>query len=308
MLFTARQERGIDRAQVHRTLVVASLLIAIVIGGLVTDTKVNAVTTPKAAGPVDVLYAGSLLDLIQQQLAPAFHRATGYTVSGFSGGSTALANEIKGGTEVGDVFISASPAVNLTLRGVANGNWVSSFQTFGKSQLVLGYNPHSRFAKVLAKDSWFNVVDRAGFLLGRTDPSIDPKGVLAVDALTGVASSYQLPALAALATSNSNIFTETSLVGELQADQLDAGFFYAVEASAANIKTVPLTSTNLAAQYTVAMLNNAPHAVAARAFVKFLLGAGGEKILRANGITPIGQTKLSPVSSSRSGITSTTLP
>lgn len=308
MLFTSRQKRGFGRTRVHRPLVVAGLLIVVAIGGLVTDTNVNAATSPKATGPVDVLYAGSLLDLMQQQLAPAFHKTTGYTVSGFSGGSTALANEIKGGIEVGDVFISASPAVNTTLQGAANGKWLSSYETFGKSQLVLGYNPQSKFAKVLRKDSWFNVVDHAGFLLGRTDPTIDPKGVLAVNALTGVATSYQLPALAALATSTSNIFTETSLVGELQAGQLDAGFFYAVEASAANIKTIPLTSTNLAARYTVAILNNAPHAVAARAFVKFLLGASGERILRANGITPIGPANRSQISSSMSRITTTTQP
>jgi molybdate/tungstate transport system substrate-binding protein len=76
-------------------------------------------------------------------------------------------------------------------------------------------------------------------------------------------------------------------VGELQAGQLDAGFFYAVEAAAAHINTVPLVGTSLAGQYTVAILKNAPHTAAARAFVKFLLGKSGQKILRANGVTPI---------------------
>jgi molybdate/tungstate transport system substrate-binding protein len=243
------------------------------------------------SGAVDVLYAGSLLDLMQMKIGPAFTKATGYTVTGFSGGSTALANEIKGGTQVGDVFISASPAVNLTLEGAANGNWVSTYGEFGTSPLVLGYNPASTFAKALRTQPWYNVVTRSGFLLGRTDPATDPKGVLALDALDGVALSYDIPALATLASSSANVFPETTLVGRLQAGQLDAGFFYAVEAAAAGLKTVPLTGTRLFAQYTVAQLANAPHAAAARAFIRFLLGATDRKILQANGIVPISPVR-----------------
>ncbi len=244
-------------------------------------------TKAKASGPVDVLYAGSFLDLMEQQLDPAFHRATGYTVSGFSAGSTALASEIAGGTQVGDVFISASPSVNASLEGSANGNWVSSYKEFGYSPLVLGYNPASTFAKDLQTKPWYEVVDLPGFLIGRTDPATDPKGVLAVDALTGVALSYDQPNLAPLASATSNIFEETALVGDLQAEQLDAGFFYAVEAAAAHLKTVPLVGTQLSGQYTVAILNRAPHQAAARAFVRFLLSAAGQKILKNNGVTPI---------------------
>jgi molybdate/tungstate transport system substrate-binding protein len=221
---------------------------------------------------VDVLYAGSFLDLMEQQIDPAFHKATGYTVSGFSAGSSALATEIAGGTQVGDVFISASPAVNDSLAGVANGNWVTSYDEFGTSPLVLGYNPNSRFA-------------------------------MAVDALTGVALSYDLPELATLASGSSNIFPETALVGELQAGQLDAGFFYGVEAAAAHIKTVGLVGTDLVAQYTVSILNRAPHETAAKAFVKFLLSKQGQKILRANGIASISPAKV--IRASRTSTTTT---
>ena len=247
------------------------------------------------SGPVDVLYAGSLLDLMQNQIAPAFHRATGYTVVGIANGSTALAAEIKGGTEVADVFVSASPKVNHELEGAANGNWISSYRVIGRSPLVLGYNPSSTFAAALRTTPWYDVVGRHGFLLGRTDPSSDPKGVLAVTALREAARHYDRPALAALATSRSNVFTETSLVGELDAGQLDAGFFYAVEASAAHLKTVALVGTHLAGTYTAAVVNRAPHRAAARAFVAFLLSAQGRAILRSHGITPtVASTTTAP--------------
>ncbi len=274
-----------------REVLLAALAVALIGAGVFTmsadGAKAGATTTKKASGPVDVLYAGSLLDLMQQKIGPAFHRATGYTVSGYSNGSTALASEIIGGTQVGDVFISASPAVNASLAGSANGDWVTTYKEFGYSPLVLGYNASSQFAKDLKTMPWYNVVDLPGFLLGRTDPTTDPKGVLAVDALEGVALSYDVPQLAALATTSSNIFEETALVGDLQAGQLDAGFFYGVEAAAAHLKTVPLTGTKLSGQYTVAILNRAPHEAAAKAFVRFLLGKQGLAILRANGIVPI---------------------
>ena len=98
---------------------------------------------------------------------------------------------------------------------------------------------------------------------------------------------YSVPALTSLATSSSNVFPETTLVGRLQAGQLDAAFFYGVEAAAAHIKTVALVGTSLAGHYTITILNRAPHEAAARAFVAFLLGTHGRKILKANGVEPI---------------------
>lgn len=264
-------------------------------GALLASVLLSAPSVAHASatthsGPVDVLYAGSLLDAMQQKIGPAFHRATGYTVVGISNGSSALASEIKGGTEVGDVFLSASAKVDSALEGAANGNWVSTYRDFGASQLVLGYNPRSKFATTLRREPWFDVVDQPGFLLGRTDPATDPKGVLAVDALRGVALSYDLPRLAPLATSTSNVFSETALVGELQAGQLDAGFFYQVEASAAHLDTIPLTGTSLFARFTAARLRNAPHGAAASAFITFLSSTEGRSLLRSEGITPATAT------------------
>jgi len=248
----------------------------------VTATPSAASTTP--SGPVDVLSAGSLQDLMQDQVGPAFQKATGYTLDNVSMGSDALASSITGGTLQGDVFISASPAVNTSLEGSGNGNWVSWYDQFASSPLVLGYNPNSKFAQALKSKPWYEVVSEPGFHIGRTDPTTDPKGVLADDALDQAAKKHDLPELKTLGTETSDVFPETSLVGELQAGQLDAGFFYGVEAAAANIKTVPLTGTSLAGDYTITILNKAPHEAAAVAFVNFLLGKAGQKILARNGV------------------------
>jgi ABC-type molybdate transport system substrate-binding protein len=66
---------------------------------------------------------------------------------------------------------------------------------------------------------------------------------------------------------------------------LDVGFFYAAEAKAAGILTVPLTGQDEQATYTVTVLNNAPHVAGAEAFVEYLLGAGAKPALNADGFT-----------------------
>lgn len=235
--------------------------------------------------PVDVLYAASLENIMNNQVGPAFDKATGDTFVGTPGPSKMLASEIKGKLKVADVFVSAAPAVNKTLMGAANGNWVSSYSAFGTTVLELGYDPHSRFASQLKTKPWYKVVVEPGFRLGRTDPATDPKGVLAVEALDGAAAKYGVPALRKLATEQSDVFPETDLVGRVQLGELDAGFFYAVEAVAARIPTVPLGGPRLFATYTVAVVNHAPHPAAAQAFASFLLSPAAQAILRKDGMT-----------------------
>lgn len=271
------------------SLAIAAISLATLLGSLAAiSSSVPAVAGAAAtgSGPVNVLYAGSLVTVMQDGVGPAFQQATGYTVSGFSGGSKDLASQIKGGIERGDVFISASPAVNATLAGTANGNWVSWYVTFAVSPLVIGYNPKSTFARALKTKPWYDVVAKAGFQLGRTDPATDPKGVLAAEALDKAAGLFHNPQLTSLSTSTGGVFPEETLVGRLQAGQLDAGFFYAVEASAAKVPTVSLGSQfKYHATYTLTVLNQAPDQNAAVAFVSFLLGKKGSKILSRSGLT-----------------------
>ena len=246
----------------------------------------------KGSGPVNVLYAGSLVNLMQKQIGPAFQQSSGYSVTGFSAGSKDLAVEIKGKVHQGDVFISASPKVNATLEGASNGDWVSWYGTFATSALVIGYNANSKFASDLKSKPWYKVITEPGIRIGFTDPATDPKGVLAVQAMTETASKQKLPALKALSTNSSDIFPEETLVGRLQSGQLDAGFFYTAEATAANIPTVPLTGEDLKATYTVTVLNKAPHEAAAEAFVSYLLGSSGQAVLKQDGFTLVSPPKL----------------
>jgi molybdate/tungstate transport system substrate-binding protein len=248
-----------------------------------TSTAPAATKQITGTGTVNVLYAGSLVDLMEQQIGPAYDTATGFTFQGTGAGSSALATQIKGKTTKADVFISAAPDVNTTLEGSANGNWVSWYATFASSKLVIGYDPQSSFAEELQSKPWYDVIGQSGFRFGSTDAQLDPKGKLGNQALDDAATKHDQPALATLANGFNAVQPEESLVGRLQAHQLDAGFFYASEAKAANIPTVPVTGEDLRAIYTITELSQAPNSEGAQAFIQYLLGAKGRVVLAKNG-------------------------
>jgi molybdate/tungstate transport system substrate-binding protein len=155
------------------------------------------------------------------------------------------------------------------------------------SPLELAYNPHSKFGAELRRGvPWYRVITQPGFRVGRTDPKLDPKGVLTVEALENAARKLRYPALAR-ALSSFEVFPETSLVGRLETGQLDAGFFYAVEARTAKLSTVGLWPVYKYAEYTVTILKRAPNPRGAAALVRYLLYAGRTYSLKSNGLNPM---------------------
>jgi molybdate/tungstate transport system substrate-binding protein len=267
----------------------AASVFALALGGWTAGaTSAASRQTAKAAsnGTVSVLFAGSLEDYMENELGPAFQKREGYSFQGFGGGSKELAAEIKGKVRQGDVFVSAAASADAALEGAANGAWVSWYSSFMATPLELGYNPHSRFGKELQRGvPWYKVLTQPGIRVGRTDPALDPKGVLTVEAVQAAARRLRDPALAK-ALGSFEVFPETSLVGRLQAGQLDAGFFYAVEAKTAKFPTVKLLPAYKYAEYTVTVLNGAPDPAGAAAFVRFLLAAQRADTLRKNGLNP----------------------
>jgi molybdate/tungstate transport system substrate-binding protein len=245
-----------------------------------------------ASAKVNVLYAGSLVNLMEHGMGPAFTKATGEAFEGFAGGSGALANQIKGRLRAADVFISAAPGVNTALMGKANGDWVRWYASFARSPLVIGYSPTSRFAAELKAKPWYTVLAEPGIRLGRTDPKLDPKGALTLALLAHAEKVYDKPGLSAAvlgaAENPAQVFPEETLVGRLQSGQLDAGFFYSTETADLKIPAIALPSqVALAAQYTVTVVNGAPDAAAAAKFVDFLLSPAGLAIMKAHGLDTI---------------------
>jgi molybdate/tungstate transport system substrate-binding protein len=239
-----------------------------------------------------VFSAGSLDTLMTKTVGPAFHAATGYTLVDTSHGSGTLEASIKDKTAVADVFVSASPADDTGLMGASNGDWVSWYGSFAASPEVLGYYPKSKFAKDLQTMPWYKVITMPGFRLGRTDPSQDPGGVLAAEALNETATAQHLPALKTLATETSDVYSEDPEEADIQSGQLDASFMYEADANSQGSPFVKLTGTNLAGDYTIALIKNAPHEAAAEAFIKFLLGPTGQSEMKADNFEIVSPAKL----------------
>lgn len=242
-----------------------------------------------AAGKVNVLYAGSLVNLMEHGIGPAFDKASGDTFQGYAGGSSGLANQIKGKLRQGDVFVSASPKVNDGLIGAANGDWVSWYITFAQSPVVIGYSASSKFAADLKSKPWYQVLQEPGIKIGRTDPKLDPKGALTVTLMQQAETFYKSPGLAekiiGAPDNSAQVLPEETLVGRLQSGQLDVGFFYSTETADAKIPALALPpEITPKAVYTVTILHNAPNADGADKFVAFLLGNAGQKVMKEHGL------------------------
>ena len=278
-----------------------------------------------AKGTVSVAYAGSLVNLMEHKLGPAFDQATGYTFQGRGAGPTALANQIKSKLILPDVFISASAASYKPLEGAANGSIVRWYVTFATSSMVIGYSPRSQFASELeaaasGRVPWYQALETPGLRLGRTDPRLDPKGVNTLFTLRLAEQYYHLPGLEAkligAAENPDQIFPEEELVARLTAGQLDAGFFYANEVKDAGLSVIALPSqinlgdpalasayaqvsyTNAAGvtqhgapiAFSVTIPATARDRAGADAFVAYLLGAQGRATFAADGFTATALT------------------
>jgi molybdate/tungstate transport system substrate-binding protein len=248
-------------------------------------------------GTVNVLYAGSLVNLMERGVGPAFEKQTGLHIAGYAAGSTQLANEIKGKLRRADVFISASPKADASLMGASGGDFVQWYETFGESSLLIAYNPRSRFVPDLKVKRWDLVLEEPGIRIGRTDPKLDPKGALTLDLMNRAAAAYQEPDLVqrtlGAPDNPAEVFPEEALIGRLQSGQLDVGFFYSTEAVTMKLLSIALPpDITPKATYTVTILAKAQNAPGASRFVAFLLGPEGRALLEKNGlaVTPLTLT------------------
>jgi molybdate/tungstate transport system substrate-binding protein len=289
--------------------------------GSSTGSGSSATSTVAPKSKISVLYAGSLVNLMEKKIGPAFTQTSGYPYEGEGKGSTALANEIKGKLRTPDIFISADANVDKNLMGSANGNYVSWYTPFARTSIVIGYNPSGKLAadfQAAANGTkpWYQVLEEPGVRLGRTDPALDPKGVRTIIVMELAQQYYHQPTLSQkiLGTTEnaSQIFPEEELVTRLGSGQLDAGFFYLNEVKEQNLPYITLpnqvnlsdpslnstyaqatytdpktgkTTKGAATVYTITIPSTTKNNAGAIAFVSFLYSPQGESILTGDGLT-----------------------
>jgi molybdate/tungstate transport system substrate-binding protein len=287
----------------------------------VAPVSPTVAATPSAASgkAINVLYAGSLVNLMEKGIGPAFQKESGVAYQGQGAGSVALANAIHDKTKTGDVFISADPAVNRTLMGADRGDWVSWYVVFARTSMVIGYSAKSKFAADFEKVKngtmpWYQVLEEPGLRLGRTDPNLDPKGYRTLFLFELAQDFYKAPDLGqkivGVDANPDQIFPEETLETRLESGALDAGIFYLNEAVEKKLPYISLpdeinlSNPDLAAAYakvsftnakgqafkggpivyTATVLNRAKDAPDATTFVVYLLSAAGQGIMKDHGL------------------------
>jgi len=279
----------------------------------------GAQTTHAASGTVNVFYAGSLVNVNENLVGPAFAAGTGATYQGKAAGSLAIVNQIKGKIVTPDVVELADPTVNAALMGPANGNIVSWYFTFARSELVIGFDPTSRFAPAFRavqhhKLPFYRALEQSGLRFGRTDPNLDPKGYRVIFMASLAQQVYHLKGFKnRLLGSDNNpdqVFPEEGLVARLLTGQVNAGVFYLSEVrdlgmpyislpakiNLGNAKYTKLyatqhfTSTQGAKftgapiQFTVTIPSTAKNPSGAEAFVHFVLSRRVRAVAAAHGL------------------------
>jgi molybdate/tungstate transport system substrate-binding protein len=210
-----------------------------------------AVRSSFAADPqndVFTMYAGSLVKIMEQDVGPSFHNQTGYNFVGEGKGSVQLANLILDGFRRPDIFISADtlPIRKLMEHNPPLAKWL---EKFASAELVIAYNPNSRFAPELQKAArgeipWYNVVAKEGFKFSRTDPELDPKGYFTVIAAQLANNYYNDSSIKQRILgpdrNQKQIYPEEVLRSLLDSGQVDAIAAYKHEAVARGLPYITL--------------------------------------------------------------------
>jgi molybdate/tungstate transport system substrate-binding protein len=276
-------------------------------------------------GTADVAYAASLTYLNEKIVGPAFTKAKGFGYSGRAGPSNGLEAEIASGEISPNVFIAVGG--NITPLFPKFTTWYIQYAT---TSIVVAYNPASKYASQFAAiatrrrpiTDLFTLMERPGFLLGRTDPNLDPQGRAFIYMLELARARYHLPANTITkilggppaSRTSKQIFDEAALEPRLAAGQLDAASAYRSQAVQLHLHYIPLPAAinlgdaALAAQYRDASItiagdqtkHGSPLATdittigkptpAATAYVAYVLSKAGRALYAKGGYTLLTPT------------------
>ena len=249
-----------------------------------------AATSPIAGSSVDVAYAASLVTPMERTIGPQFMQFCSCTYNGEGRGSAALVHLIASGLRHPDVFISADPALmEQLLHPRAGPPLISWYAIFARSPIVLGYSQRSAFASTIARAaggrmSIASLLETPHLRIGRTDPSIDPKGARTLEDVTRLSRSSNDPALLKV-VQDAGPFPEEDLLVRLESGDLDVAFLYAVEARSRNVPSLELpANASAGAVYAVTVLSQAANKSGAAAFARFITSGPGKALLAEGGL------------------------
>lgn len=263
---------------------------------------------------LDVAYAGSMTSAMEGPIRRAAADKLGIELRGRAQGASGLAALIVGNSIRPDVFISVTPG---PMKTVQQAGKAGAAYPIAHTEMVIAYNPDSRFAPQLKEGPWWRALEEPGLRFGRTDPVTDPQGRNIMFTMQLAARYYHQPDLAQRVLGQTvnpqQIFTEPSVQARLQSGQLDAASAYKIQPAAFHLPYVTLPeeihlgSSRLASEYQQASLTlgdktyhpeplvyyatalkGAAHPKEAAQFVEWLRGGQAQEILRRFSYDPPG--------------------
>jgi ABC-type molybdate transport system substrate-binding protein len=312
----------INNSNIHsKPIILSTIFFAIIFFILFSFSIKELNATMVTDKDVSVLYAGSLINIFENEIKSAFQNLTEYDFIGEGKGSVQISNMILDGFRKPDVFVSAgtTPIERLINHSLPLANWLVKFAS---AELVIAYNPQSSYASDLLKASrdeipWYKVVQKEGLKFGRTDPELDPKGYYTVIAAK-LANIYYNDStikdnILGEDRNKKQIFPEEVLKSILDSGQIDATAAYKHEAMAKGLPYIKLPDqinlsnpnyTNFYNKisyklgtgetiygnpifFSFTIPNTVENIAGAMSFAKFLLSEDGKRILEQVGLSPI---------------------
>jgi len=266
-----------------------------------------------------IFHAGSLAIPFKQICGAFIRNNPGVEVIREAAGSRTCARKIADLERPCDIMASADYTVIEKLLIPEYADWNISFAT---NEMAIMYRPDSRYAKDVNGHNWYKILLKKDVEYGHSDPNSDPCGYRSQLVWQLAEKYYHLPGLYQKLRQHcppKNVLPkETDLIALIEAGELDYLFIYRSVAEQHKMPYVALpaevslksaeyatfykqasikitgkkpgqfiTKTGKPMVYGITALRKAPNAETAAAFVQFVVGPEGRKIMRQNGQPPI---------------------
>ena len=191
-------------------------------------------------GPLVVFTAGSLARPMRAALE-SFSARTGVKYELESAGSLETARKLTELGKIPDLVALADEDVFPKVLIPAHATW---YVRFAENRIIIAYTDRSRFAAEIDSTNWWQVLQRPGLEIGRSNPDLDPAGYRTLMVFQLAERHYGVPGLAAAmerAAAPRNIRPkEIELVALLESGDLDYAWFYESMARASGMKHLQL--------------------------------------------------------------------
>ena len=222
-------ECGCRRVLLRQSLLAGAAMLLLACGGRASP-----------GGTITVFSAGSLGRPLRAAL-DSFALVSGVRGELESAGSLETARKV---TELGKTPDIIALADEEVFPGFLMPTYVRWYARFGTNELVLSYNPRSKFATGLDSANWRSRLLQDGVATGRSDPNLDPSGYRTLLLFQLAERFYGEPGLAsrleAAAGSRYIRPKEADLIGLLQAGELDFAWQYRSLATSAGLSFLAL--------------------------------------------------------------------